>query len=484
MASEPSYPIDDEPNSDDAKAPEAEPISQPADQPIASAPELSPDPAPDPIAAVSATSDSGPATPPPAVSTDTAPAPAASFGPKSVRGGNMFMRVLSRALQDLEVVTGGKRAATYGKVDHYVGRSQRTELALERAAIAAQSAQARPPVASTPSQGATSSNGPQNASITAAPSSGQAQPAGVESHDPGATPDARQQPPRPTIPETDDAPTGNQPDAAPQDAGTGRQASGDYDPNFITVVQGGTGSLTQSFLGRASDPGAAQWLEGFVGQYGVAGVVDEFLQSGTVKDFTAVRDAAARYVAQDKSRTNTRLLAEALSDILNPKDDIVVSAPRRSPAPRSRNADNHNVSVQVPVQGNGFRVYGDRHHQYGTQRTIDAITDISQAWAQLHPQSSVQIGEVSRNGGGPLPPHHSDRTGTDFDVRPFRIDRRPAPVDRRSPDYDGNTTVDFLRFVHHRYPDALILFNDPVAIRQGFSRHWAGHDNHMHIRVR
>ena len=394
------------------------------------------------------------------------------------------MRVLSRALQDLEVVTGGTRAGTYEEVDHFVGRSLRTELALERAALAEQAAQARPPVDSTPSQGATSSNGPQIAPITPAPSGGQAQPAGVESEYPGATPDAAQHPSRPTIPETADTPTDKEPDAAPQDAGTGTQASGNYDPNFIAVEPGGTGSLTQSFLGKASDPGAAQWLEGFVGQYGVAGVVDEFLQSGTMKDLTAVRDAAAGYVAQDKSRTNTKLLAEALSDILKPKDDIVVSAPRRSPAQRSRTSDNHHVSVQVPVQGNGFRVYGDRRHQYGTQRTIDAITDISQAWAQLHPQSPVQIGEVSRNGGGPLPPHHSHRTGTDFDVRPFRIDRRPAPVDRRSPDYDRNTTVDFLRFVHHRYPDALILFNDPVAIRQGFSRHWAGHDNHIHVRVR
>ena len=47
-----------------------------------------------------------------AAPTSAPPAGATGLG-RSVRGGNMEMRVLSRALQDLDVLTGGTRAATY-----------------------------------------------------------------------------------------------------------------------------------------------------------------------------------------------------------------------------------------------------------------------------------------------------------------------------------------------------------------------------------
>lgn len=56
---------------------------------------------------------------------------------RSVRGGNMEMRVLSRAMQDLDVLTGGTRAATYDEVDTYVSRAILTERQLELAARAA-----------------------------------------------------------------------------------------------------------------------------------------------------------------------------------------------------------------------------------------------------------------------------------------------------------------------------------------------------------
>ena len=140
MASEPPYLIDDDSTPDDATASEADATSPPNDQPMASTPELSPDTAPGPTSAIPTPSGSGMAIPPP-VASDSASIPAASFGPKSVRGGNMCMRVLSRTLQDLDVITGGTRAATYDEVDEYVERAIRTEQALERAALAAISGQ-------------------------------------------------------------------------------------------------------------------------------------------------------------------------------------------------------------------------------------------------------------------------------------------------------------------------------------------------------
>ncbi|GAA0295648.1 hypothetical protein GCM10009087_01740 [Sphingomonas oligophenolica] len=137
MASQPPYPIDDMPTSDDAPAPETETTSPPTEQSAVAAPEIPPDLAPDPVSAEPVTNTGDPARWAPPATPGADPAPVAPFGPKSVRGGNMSMRVLSRAMQDLDVVTGGKRAATYDEVDEYVDRAIRTEQALERAAIAA-----------------------------------------------------------------------------------------------------------------------------------------------------------------------------------------------------------------------------------------------------------------------------------------------------------------------------------------------------------
>ena len=149
MASQRPYPIDHMPVPDDAPASETETTSPPAGQSAVTAPETPPESTPDPAPAEPVTNADDPARPAPAATPGADPAPAAPFGPKSVRGGNMAMRVLSRAMQDLDVVTGGTRAATYDEVDEYVGRAIRIEQALEGAAIANQTP-ARPSPASDP----------------------------------------------------------------------------------------------------------------------------------------------------------------------------------------------------------------------------------------------------------------------------------------------------------------------------------------------
>jgi hypothetical protein len=77
----------------------------------------------------------------------SAPPTGATEPGRSVRGGNMAMRVFSRAKQDLDVLTGGTRAATYDEVSDYVGHAIRIERGLEGAARAAQPAQQDQPVA-------------------------------------------------------------------------------------------------------------------------------------------------------------------------------------------------------------------------------------------------------------------------------------------------------------------------------------------------
>lgn len=138
MASQPPYPIDDIQPPDVAPAPETETASSATDPSAVPTSEIPAEPSaePDPIEPVTDADDAE--APAPTSAPGTIPAPAAPVGAKSVRGGNMFMRVLSRAMQDLDVVTGGTRAATYDEVNAYVGHAIRTEHELERSAIAAQ----------------------------------------------------------------------------------------------------------------------------------------------------------------------------------------------------------------------------------------------------------------------------------------------------------------------------------------------------------
>jgi hypothetical protein len=146
MASQPPYPID-MPISDDALAPDTEVTSPPAAHTAVSAPETPPETTAESASVEPVTNASDPAGPTATATPSAAPAPATQFGPKSVRGGNMSMRVLSRAMQDLDLVTGGTRAATYDEVDEYVGRAIKTERGLEQAALARQDPYAGRPAA-------------------------------------------------------------------------------------------------------------------------------------------------------------------------------------------------------------------------------------------------------------------------------------------------------------------------------------------------
>jgi hypothetical protein len=78
---------------------------------------------PTPVTLVPADVDNGTISAP----TPANPVPGHAGLGRSVRGGNMEMRVFSRAMQDLDVLTGGTRAATYDEVDEYVERAIRIE---------------------------------------------------------------------------------------------------------------------------------------------------------------------------------------------------------------------------------------------------------------------------------------------------------------------------------------------------------------------
>lgn len=144
------------------------------------------------------------------------------------------------------------------------------------------------------------------------------------------------------------------------------------------------------------------------------------------------------------------------------------------------------VDTLLPERGPGFVAYGRPargYDQYGTASTIAAIVRIGAAWAR---KSTVpfSIGDISLEGGGPMPSHASHQTGLDVDMRPLRKDGQNLRITWREREYDQHLTRRLIETIRENADIELILFNDPDLVRAGLCRKYAGHDNHLHLRFK
>lgn len=140
------------------------------------------------------------------------------------------------------------------------------------------------------------------------------------------------------------------------------------------------------------------------------------------------------------------------------------------------------VNVLLPPSGTGFVTYNrDGNDQYGTAQTIRALETIAARWAEKHPDIPLSIGDISRSGGGKLEPHASHQRGIDVDFRPLRKDGQSAPTNFNAQAYDRERTREFIKLVKEVYPNANIIFNDPVLIGEGLTRAFKGHNDHVHV---
>ena len=142
------------------------------------------------------------------------------------------------------------------------------------------------------------------------------------------------------------------------------------------------------------------------------------------------------------------------------------------------------INVLLPANDKGYTTYNnDGNDHYGTAHTIKALQTISAKWNETHPESKLQIGDISKKGGGHLAPHGSHRKGIDADIRPFRKDGKLAPLNAVADpqNFDRDKTREFIKLVKKLYPNTVILFNDKQLINEGLTKKWKGHDNHLHI---
>jgi len=121
---------------------------------------------------------------------------------------------------------------------------------------------------------------------------------------------------------------------------------------------------------------------------------------------------------------------------------------------------------------------------YGTDHTIGTIVSVTAAYRAAHPDAPrVVIGDISREGGGPMTDEHvSHQNGLDADIYFPRLDHKlAAPVARYQ--IDRRLSQDLVdRFVAAGAQMVFVGFGTGLRGPSGVVIPYAGHDYHMHVR--
>ncbi len=230
---------------------------------------------------------------------------------------------------------------------------------------------------------------------------------------------------------------------------------------------------------------------------GLADIVHERMQKKHGRPATETE--IQQFIRQDQGRRVDAMAAALKKMNLLPTGNQTQTAPQTNTANGTQatqgtqqtqgvkplnGASNTSIDVLLPASGRGYTTYNRTgNDQYGRAKTINAIRDIADAWADKN-NTKVQIGDISHKGGGRFAPHSTHREGTDIDIRPFRRDGKMLPTNISNASYSRSETRELIKLIKSKYPNATILFNDPVLIREGLTKYSKGHHNHLHVVIR
>ena len=98
----------------------------------------------------------------------------------------------------------------------------------------------------------------------------------------------------------------------------------------------------------------------------------------------------------------------------------------------------------------------------------------------------IAVGDIGHEHGGDIRGHDTHERGLDVDIRPIRRagDQCRWGGSWRLSTYDRAATRDLVKAIRASAPGhvKLIYFHDPVLIREGLTRHYTGHEDHLHVR--
>jgi peptidoglycan hydrolase-like protein with peptidoglycan-binding domain len=143
--------------------------------------------------------------------------------------------------------------------------------------------------------------------------------------------------------------------------------------------------------------------------------------------------------------------------------------------------------LELPAFGSTLCDYsvGNGQANWGTAA---AIGQLEAAAASLRRAgiSRPAVGDLGFEHGGNIPDHATHEQGLDVDLRPMRRDDRQCSwgTNWRTSTYDRAATRALVRAIRATAPGhvKVIYFNDPILIREGLTRWYTGHDDHLHVR--
>ncbi len=128
---------------------------------------------------------------------------------------------------------------------------------------------------------------------------------------------------------------------------------------------------------------------------------------------------------------------------------------------------------------------GNGPADWGTSAAIGQLEAAAARFATLG-RGRVALGDIGHEHGGDIAGHQTHEQGLDVDIRPIRrrSDQCRWGVSWRMAAYDRNATRALVRAIRATAIGhvKVIYFNDPVLIREGLTRAYVGHDDHIHVR--
>ena len=163
---------------------------------------------------------------------------------------------------------------------------------------------------------------------------------------------------------------------------------------------------------------------------------------------------------------------------------LLLAAPNAIPKSLSTTST---VDSVLPESGIGYTTYNREPggaDQVGRAATIRHIQELGELWSAKHPSRPIAIGDISRRGGGPFPPHATHKDGLDVDMRPLTNNGVNEPTNTGAANFSHEQTRELILLIKNNFDIEVVFFNDPLTIKEGLTRHAKGHENHVHVRFR
>jgi peptidoglycan hydrolase-like protein with peptidoglycan-binding domain len=155
--------------------------------------------------------------------------------------------------------------------------------------------------------------------------------------------------------------------------------------------------------------------------------------------------------------------------------------------PKTDLHDSTSVETVLPESGVGYVTFNREpggRDQFGRASTVRSVQHLGELWHDRHPTVPIAVGDMSRRGGGPFPPHDSHTDGRDADIRPLTNNGVNEPTNIGAANFSHALTRELIVLIRDALSPEVIFFNDRLTIQDGLTRHAEGHHNHLHVRFR